>query len=163
MSGHGQEPGPAPGLSALEQELRRLSPREAALDRDALFFRAGQASARTRWLWPAATAASSLAAVVLAAVVAFQPPPQAAERVVYVPVERPAPAPRPSAVTAAEERPEPAGPPSEQIPAYHRLQEHLLRWGLDGLGQPAAPAPAPETTPDVFSLYSRLSSGVPTP
>src|SRR5206468_691136 len=90
-----------PDLSALAGALRALTPRPATLDRDAVLFRAGQAAAPRRWLWPAATAASAALALTLGLMLVLRPAPRPIERVVYVPVERPAP-PAPAAPVAEE-------------------------------------------------------------
>lgn len=144
---------PAPDLTALADELRRLAPREPALDRDATLFRAGRASAPRRWLWPAATAISSLTAAVLGAVLYFQPPPQTVtvKEAVYIDP--------PTAVVESlpVETPDDAEEPSP----HRRLHDHLLRWGLDGLASP--PPHLPTQSRPYSSYYSELSKGDPTP
>jgi hypothetical protein len=145
-----REPGgPDPELNALAGALRSLTPRPAALDRDALLFRAGAAAAPRRWLWPAATATSSTAALALALAVLCRPTPAPVEHVVYVYVERPAPQALPAPDPGPGEEPpsvpvEALGPSARS--AHQRLQDSLLRWGLDGLGEPAplsGPVPRP--------------------
>ena len=143
-----REPGGTdPELNALAGALRGLTPRPAGLDRDWLLFRAGAAAAPRRWLWPAATAASSACALVLALVLLFRPTPPGERVIVYV--ERPAhqalPAPDPGPVEEPPSVPPEALGPSTRS-AHQRLQDQLLRWGLDGLGEPAplsAPTPRP--------------------
>lgn len=140
-----------PGLSALADALAGLKPRPAALDRDALMFRAGRASAPRRWAWPLATVAVSLVALGLGVALLVRQP-RVVERIEYVRVEVPVPAPptpetppvptpadAPSLVTHEEEAPPLSG--------VRRLEDHLLRWGLDGL-PPAPHAPPPKETPD---------------
>jgi hypothetical protein len=156
MSGQHEESGATPDLTALAADLRRLSPREPGLDSSTLLFRAGQAAARRSWLWPAATAVSSLAALVLAAVLALQPAPQTVYSVLRVRIEPLAPPSALDTFTATEEAM--AAAPGDLSPR-RRLQEHLLRWGLEGLGQPPASEPAPRYSPDLFTHYSQLSSG----
>jgi hypothetical protein len=144
-----------PELSALAGALRALAP-QARLDRDALLFRAGAAAAQRPWLWPAATLLSAGVALALGLVLLLRPspPPQVIERVVVVPAERPAPAPPreempeppPAEPYAPEGLPEPASP-------YRKVEEHLLRWGLEGLGEPADPPPAGKP-PTVESLLN---------
>ncbi|MFO0841751.1 MAG: hypothetical protein U0797_05030 [Gemmataceae bacterium] len=144
---------PAPELAALADELRRLAPREPALDRDATLFRAGRASATRGWLWPAAAAASSLTAVLLGGALYLQPPPQAVTvetRVAFEP-----------AYPAVEVIPREESPVYEGLPPHRRLQEHLLRWGLDGLEPPPPSPPAPGRP--YSSYYSDFSRGEPAP
>ena len=152
----GQEP--TPELTELEEKLRRLAPGEGKLDRDALLYRAGRASARRGWLWPAVACVSSLTAAVLGVVLATRPAPAVVERIVYVPAEAHAPAP-PTDIPPGEL---PAYPVAlEDLPPRLRLQERLLLRGLDGLGErPPAPAPASR---DFFSHYSDFIKGESNP
>ena len=61
-------------IAALEDALAALAPAPVTLDRDRLMFRAGQAvSSRGRWIWPASTAALTVAASVLGLLLAFRP------------------------------------------------------------------------------------------
>jgi hypothetical protein len=121
-------------LTPLEEALRALAPRAAALDRDALMFRAGQAAARRGWGWLLATAASAAAALVLAVVLVTRPEPAPRVVVLKVPLREAAPAPAPVP-------PAPPYPPGESAIAarepgatpYLRLQDQVSRWGLDGL------------------------------
>jgi len=141
-----------PDLSALADALAGLKPRPAALDRDALMFCAGRASAPRRWGWPLVTAAVSLLALGLG-VGLFVRQPLVVERIEYVRVEVPVPAP-PAPETPAPV-PTPADTPSlvtheDEAPplsGVRRLEDHLLRWGFDGL-PPAPHAPPPKETPD---------------
>jgi hypothetical protein len=155
MSEHAPEPAPAPELTALEEALRRLAPAPAALDRDRLLFRAGQAAAPRRWFWPAATAVSTATASVLAVLLACRPAP-VVERIVPVPVERPAPAPLGEGPNDPEDS---SVPPEARTPgglvSQRQLEEHLLRRGLDGLGEPPPP---PDPGP-ANSLFPQLSGG----
>ncbi len=123
-----------PGLNDLEAALANLTPRPPALDRDALLYRAGRASAG-RW-WPLATCVSTTVAAALAVILLVRPP---AERIVYLP----APAPRPATESAAPE-PEPSPPAGGSgLAAYFRLEEQVLNRGLDGLPRlPAGTGPA---------------------
>ena len=135
------EPTIDPELTSLEAALAGLAPRPARLDRDRLMYRAGQKSrAALRWLWPASTAASALAAGCLAVALALRPAPPVVERVVYLPAPEVAPAPDSPAPAAADSR---AG-----LAGYLRLQERLLRAGLDGLPEPPPEAPPPPQTRD---------------
>ncbi len=67
--------GPHEKLSELERLLASLPPRPAALDRDRLLFRAGQASMRRHRFWPWATAVMSAATACLALILMTQPMP----------------------------------------------------------------------------------------
>jgi hypothetical protein len=137
-------------LRELEAALRGLVP-QGGLDREALMFRAGRASARPGRGWPLAAATSTAAAAVLGALLWSHPGPVPVVRYVTVPVPAPqaavkgqapqAVAPRPAA-SAEESGPAAASP---EMPTWLgasdaiRLREHVLHWGLDGL--PPAPAP----------------------
>lgn len=144
---------PAAELIDLADELRRLAPCQPALDRDATMFRAGWASAPRGWLWPAATAVSSLTAALLGAALYLQPPPQTVTVETRVVVE--------PAYPVVEVIPWEESPFNEEVPLHRRLQEHLLRWGLDGLEPP--PPPPPATGRPYSSYDSDFSRGEPTP
>jgi hypothetical protein len=145
-----------PELSSLADALAGLKPSPAALDRDALMFRAGRASAPRGWTWPLATAASALLALGLGAALFVRPQPQVVKEIEYVKVEVPAPAPAPSPQPKPPEPQPPteAGPlvaqeePRTPASSYRQLEEHLLRWGFDGLPQGAHSEPSPKETPD---------------
>jgi hypothetical protein len=122
-------------LTALEQSLRGLKPDAGTLDRATLMYRAGRASARGRG-WPLATAASLALAAALAVLLLTRPEPPVVERVVYLP----APPAAPETSPGAEESPDPA---AATWSYYLRLQEDVLRKGLEGVPlPPAAPPPA---------------------
>jgi hypothetical protein len=149
-------------LNPLAEALRGLSPRSCALDRDAILFRAGQTAAphRSGWLWPCATAVSMTVAFLGVLLAWSRPQP------VVVVVERvvppPAPAPTPPVRQAAAPDSAPDSPLQENLDFVYqspqrRLQEHLLRWGLDGLGAPVPdPEPPPQRPGD--TLFHPLSS-----
>ncbi len=144
-----------PGLNEVAAALAALRPNPPALDRDRLLFQAGRASAPRPWLWRATTAASTSAAAVLAALLIFRPAPPAVEieRVVYV-RDQPPPAPPPP----QKDKPPPPAPPEAEPPPppypwqpatpYTRMEDRVLRWGLDGLAEPALPPAAPPDTVD---------------
>src|SRR5437762_16267 len=99
-----------PEVNALADLLGQMKPRPATLDREALMFRAGQASAPRGWKWPLATFASTLAAIGLSVALLVRPPITASERIVYVKVPAPLPAaetttPEPNTVPLAPETP----------------------------------------------------------
>lgn len=121
-------------VNDLEGRLRALAPANPALDREATLYRMGRASAPPRWPWQAASLVAALVAVGLG--VAWwqergRPPVEVVrvvERVVEVPVPTPVPTPSPPEPIASAWSPL---PPDQ--PFYLRLQDQLLRHGLDGL------------------------------
>jgi hypothetical protein len=125
-----------PDVSALETTLAALRP-QADFDRDALMFRAGQASARrSRWIAPAVAAASTLLAVALGTLLVLRPP---AERVVYIHVDK-AETPQPMA-HAGPARPTPEVARS----AYVTIRTQVLHHGVESLPPPPAVPPAPKS------------------
>lgn len=130
-----------PGLTRFEEALKSLAPAPACLDRDQLLFRAGQASSRRRgWVWPAASAVLAAVALTLGALLVFRSAPPPIERIIQVPapptqpMDRPLLEDSPSVPDAVTAVPRP--------PGYLRLRDEVLRWGADGLPQPA---PVPPT------------------
>jgi hypothetical protein len=143
-------------LNAVADALAHLKPRPAALDRDTLMFRAGQASAPRRWKWPLATAASTLVAIGLGVALLLRPQPPAVERIKYVEVKVPVPqTPEPKPMPPTPDTNSLVSQEPEALPLtnYQRLQYHLRRWGFDGL-PPAPHEPSPKETPD--SLLNSL-------
>src|SRR5260370_40608800 len=95
-----------PKLIALESALASLAPAAGAIDRDKLFFHAGQrAASRRRWLWPSATVTLALASAALSLVVTLGPQ-QRAIRIGYVPTAKE----KLSAGPTVERSPAPRGP-----------------------------------------------------
>lgn len=141
-----------PRLNEVAAALAGLRPSPPALDRDRLLFNAGRASASRPWLWRVATAASTTLAVVLAAVLILRPAPAAVEHVVYVRVEPPTPPPKadPAPPAVAVESEPAVSPPLYSWPStpYTRLEDRVLRWGLDGLAEPTPTEAAPPETLD---------------
>ena len=144
-----------PGLNDLAAALAALRPNPPAIDRDRLLFAAGRASAPRPWFWRATTAVAATAAVVLAAVMIFRPatPPVEVVRVVYVhdqPPPPPAPPQQNETPPPAPPEAEPPAPPYPWRPTtpYARLEDKVLRWGLDGLAEPTPPPTAPPETLD---------------
>ena len=109
-----------PELASFEEELRDLAPRPGCLDRDALLFAAGRASAKAS-RWRAATA--GLVALSLGVLLAVRPTPPVVERIVVAPVE-----------------PEPVYEPVPRTlpPSISRqtLIDQVFLHGLDGLPDP---------------------------
>jgi hypothetical protein len=158
-----------PDLNRLGRELRGLTPRPCPINRDAVMFRAGQASVPRRWLWPVLTALSACVAVMCAAALFIQPgqPP-----VPYYPANmKPNWSPgmgvvpsQPSVVTphgmsgsegddAGEPGASAAGRDDRPTPdsRYSQAQNNILRWGLDGIPMPhSTPAPRPAEKPDML-------------
>ena len=147
------------GLNDLAEALRRLTP-AAALDRDALLYRAGQAAAPRRRFWPALALLATTTSAILAAVLLTRPDPEPRVERVIVPVERPA------APPATEPAPEPATsieePTPRRRPAHLLLQDRLLRFGLPALARPEPEPGAPRRRRPALSS-SLDSSGVVLP
>jgi hypothetical protein len=160
-----------PELARLANALAGLEPRTRGLDRDALMFRAGQASVkRTGWQWPLATILSSVLAVAFGAGLFLEllraptsafydherasgfyhkpmptDPPPVPDEPLY-PSERPSPSPSPTYLLPREFQ-EPPSPP------HVRMKEQILRWGLDGLPAPS-PSPA-QPKPESIDMLRR--------
>ncbi len=139
-----------PRLNDVAAGLAALAPHPPALDRDRLLFKAGRASAPRPWFWRLSAAVSTIAAAVLAATLFLRPAPMPVEHVVYVQVVAPPVQPPPQEEVKRPPAPvesEPTEPPySWPSTPYTRLEDRLLRWGLDGLDEPPpAPAAPPET------------------
>jgi hypothetical protein len=120
-----------PELSALEQALARLEPR-SSVSREAVLFRAGQASARRNWPWAAATCVSSLAVLVLGWVLWNRPEPQTIVERIVVHVERPAPAPLPVLTQPGSPGPSTESPEPGAFD-YLRQRREVLYWGVEAL------------------------------
>jgi hypothetical protein len=132
-------------------------------------FRAGRASVKFRgWIWPAATVAMALIAALFGGMWALRPDPKPITQVVYVIKEVPKPTPRVAAKPSPRESPrfsagqetlEPAYP---QTP-YLQMENHLLRWGLEGLPAlpPVPPSEKPLTRADILEKPADVPSAVP--
>jgi hypothetical protein len=138
-------------LSPLESALGNLKPAPAALDRDRLMFRAGQAAAGRSWAWPASTVVLFATSLVLAGILALRPTGTETVRVVYVPAERPAPAPPAPRAPTPPTTPAPATAEAVAWPPasapYLALREQVVRFGVDSLPDlppltTASPAPS---------------------
>ena len=122
-------------LTEFEGELRSLVP-HSRLDRDALLYAGGRASAKvTRWR--AATAAFAALSLALSVLFAVRPAPPIVERIVYLPIE-------------AETEPEPTfDAPTPSISREKLIEQVFLR-GLEGLPDVTveeAPTLPPEAMP----------------
>jgi hypothetical protein len=143
---------PELNLAPIEVALKSLSPARGAIDRDAIMFRAGQQSMRTRWVWPSATAALALIAVGEAAFFATRPTPEPRiiERIVEVPkAEYSAPVvilrqnPAEDLEPFIDFSPNPERGRLASQDNYH-LREQALRFGVESLPEPP---PASRTDP----------------
>ena len=118
-----------PELAALEAALSALRPAPDQIGRDQFLFRAGQASVRRRWLWPAATAALALVVAVESGLLLKRPPRAAPQT--------------PPQTTHPEPDYVPDVPSAED--GYLHLRRVALRDGVEALprvpSKPAAQAP----------------------
>ncbi len=137
-------------LNDIESALGRLVPVPSRLDREALMFQAGAASARTavrsRLVWPSIAATLAVALVAESLVLAVRPGPRVIERVVVVREQVQAPATLPKSDVEAPHL-TPTGSSSDarssESPSlasswpvtseYQRVQDLVLRLGLDAL------------------------------
>ncbi len=142
-----------PALDALAEALRGLAPRAGRLDRDALMFRAGRASAPRRWAWPLATAASAATALALGVLLGArpEPTPRVVQTVVYLPAEAPPRAPDQPAASPGGD-----GTGAGSWSSYLQGLERLARWDLDRLPPPPEPPDEPEGPPTVDALLRSL-------
>jgi hypothetical protein len=142
-------------LAEVESLLRSLSPSSGGLHRDRLIFRAGRASALGpgRWAWPAMSAVLAVATVVLSVLLLVRPAPP--ERVVVLPA---AAVPMPGRTDEPDNSASAADafitPPSALSVARERqrVEQQLLRWGLDALPAPAVARPEADTPHHVFGV-----------
>ncbi|MCI0377517.1 MAG: hypothetical protein L0215_07920 [Gemmataceae bacterium] len=125
-------------LSELERVLTGLQPKPPTLNRDDLLFRAGRASVRGRWFWPATTLCLGIVSACLAVVLWSQP--NEGPEIRYVYVRQIVPAPQ-GPLVVPQPVPGPDAPEMEQSPppsplsgySYWRLQQQAVRFGVDSL------------------------------
>jgi hypothetical protein len=140
------EPTHEPELTGVERALAGLSPSAGGLNRDALMFAAGRASARRGWGWPCAAAGSTLAAAVLGALLLLRPAPDPVVRYVSVPSAPRETEPTPPRLPGESPVPDETQPPASKAsplrrePDYLTLRHAVERWGDAGL--PSAPLSA---------------------
>jgi len=154
---------PDPELRAIESALGELVPVLSRLDRDQLMFQAGAVSARPssrgRWAWPSIAATLAIALFAESLAVAVRSAPRVVDRVVVVHESAPAPPsppadstfapgsasgraiPSPSPLTVLSQ-PSSSGdslsPPLwARVSDSQRLQDLVLRFGLDALPERA--------------------------
>jgi hypothetical protein len=155
-----------PELTAFEQNLAALVPASGQLNRDRVMFRAGKASVkRASWLWPAAAGAMTLVAAGLGGLLALRPQPQPQKQIVYVIKEVPRQAPVRSKKQESRPPRVPSTRPTMDEPSYpqtqyFRMENHLLRWGLDGLPTPP-PVPQGEAPLTRGQLLDRPTEDAP--
>lgn len=150
-----------PDLNHLGRQLRGLTPRPCPIDRDAVMFRAGQASVPRNWLWPVATALSTCLAITFGAALLVQP--ALDHRVEVAPGRQPSPHNYGSTVQDFSPQNGPGETPDEPTIAaeedvwpapqtgYFHAQNNVLRWGLDGIAvPPPASAPRPAEKPEML-------------
>jgi len=150
-------------MNDLERALASLVPDTGGFNRDVLLFRAGMRSAGRGPGWPLLGVSMTLTSVVLAVALVFRAEPEPVMRTVEVPVPAVPAAPKgvleeprdaavaPSHVGDVTPVLAPvAAPAREQPPDEHslwRLQQHVLRWGVEELPESdtswAAPTPSP--------------------
>jgi hypothetical protein len=144
-----------PNLTDIESALAGLVPVPSRLDRDQLMFKAGVASARSaphrRWVWPSVAAAFAIGLISESLVLAIRPGPRVIERVVVREPAHAAPASAPS--NTATLRPIPTVALNDArsseawflafswplTPEYPRIEDLVLRLGLDALPERVAP------------------------
>jgi hypothetical protein len=143
-------------LNDIESALLGLVPVPSRVDRDALMFQAGSASAlpaaRGRWVWPSIAATLAVALVSESLVMAVRRGPRMIERIVVV--REPAlPTTTSPTSDAGVPRSTPPGSLSNRRDSdtpslasswpvtseYQRIQELVLRFGLDALPERASP------------------------
>ncbi len=144
-----EDASPGPDLSDLELALGSLAPTPLAA-RDRILFEAGRASGmggsarRLRGVWPSLAAGFGLIALGEAALLARRPTPEVVVRTVVV--REPALPQREAAPTRVVDAepvvPLPPAPSFAPMTARDRLNDQILRFGLDGL-----PAPTPNAAP----------------
>jgi hypothetical protein len=147
-----------PKLIALESALASLAPAAGAINRDKLFFHAGQrAASRRGWLWPCATVTLALVSTALGLVVTLGPQ-QRDIRIVYVPIEKE----EVSASQAVERRPAPEAPVSTSAAAnqpaplsYFHLQQLVQHWGIEALPDSSSASSGSPVNPATATLDAR--------
>jgi hypothetical protein len=150
---------------ALERQLRALTPASAELDREETLYRMGRASVPSSRPWQAGTLLAALLAICLGAGWwrSASAPPLVVERIVErevrVEVPVPVPTPTPSGPLASW------GDPADlrDLPRNRKIEDQLLRHGLDGLLlMPAArPAPRTPTMDELLQSLGVLDRGEP--
>jgi hypothetical protein len=148
-----------PKLIALESALASLAPAAGAMNRDKLFFHAGQrAASRRDWLWPCATVTLALVSTALGLVMMLGPS-QRDIRIVYVPIEKEVL----SASQAVERLPAPEVPVSiadaagnQPAPlSYFHLQQLAQHWGIDALPDSSSASGGGPVNPATATLDAR--------
>jgi hypothetical protein len=145
-----------PELNDIESALGRLVPIPSQLDRDALMFQAGEASARSasrgRWVWPSIAATLAVGLISESVVMTVRPGPRVIERIVVVresasatgtPARLDVPAPPPASLDTLSAARSPDAPSLASswpdAAGYQRVQDLVLRLGLDALPERSSP------------------------
>jgi hypothetical protein len=145
-----------PELTDIESALGQLAPVPSRLDRDKLMFEAGAALARPArqrgWVWPSIAATLAVVLASESLVLAVRPGPRVIERVVVVRESAPDGSTSPASDTAVPQL-APAAAKSDTRSSepksleetwlaasdYQRMQELVLRLGLDALPERSSP------------------------
>jgi hypothetical protein len=154
-------------LSNLARALGRLRPAPPSLERDVIMYRAGLRAARRGPGWQIAAGAAAGLALLFAGLWLSDRKQSLPAQIVYMPApheEEPPPLPHEEKPIEHEPPPGPPQPPPpieaqpvarlpEPEPPTDRrkVEEHLLRWGLDGLSPPP-PKATPARTVKVEEL-----------
>lgn len=156
------EPSNEANLSDIRAALAALTPAPPAIDRDAILYRAGQASMKRGWAWPATSGVLATVAAVLGTMLVLQPKPDPLHETPLARVDVPA-----SPVQQGKNAMVRTARTStvdvdhlgygRDIAEYRMVQDQLLRWGLDAL--PSPPRLVAET---VSPLQSRPTQTLPT-
>ena len=157
-------------LMAIESALGGLIPVSAGLDRDRLMFQAGvlsrSRSGRAGWVWPSVAAVLSLAVACESVFLAWRPAPRVVERIVVVhepvapspaepPRDRAAPLLAPVVISSQDvESPDAIPEALAYLTAtrnsdYLRLQDMVLRFGLDAFPEPVRRSAPPGSHHDM--------------
>ena len=165
-----------PELKVMESALGGLIPVPSRLDRDRLMFQAGAISRRggyrTRWAWPSIASVLAVIVVCESLYLAARPGPRVVERLVVVrepagsslTSSAPSPTapvpdrgtPSPAPVVLLSQAVDPSPEPSDAlllsnwqtVSDYRRLENLVLRFGLDALPEPARRLSEPGTSLD---------------
>jgi hypothetical protein len=151
-----------PDLRAIESALGGLIPAASRLDRDRLMFEAGAlarpAGSARRWVWPALAAVLALVVVGESLLLARRPAPRVVERLVVVREPAPAPAPTEPApvvlLSPATDSAPTVASSSWVPPDYRRLEDLVLRFGLDAFPEPARRLSEPGALPELLEPNS---------
>jgi hypothetical protein len=129
------EPNNRVNLTEIESALAALTPAPAVFHRDALLFRAGQASVKRGWIWPATSGVLASVVAALGYLLMMQPQSAPLRDVEVVAADGPA-EPKPAAAPERHVADHGDFPQHRFTSDYRNVQYQLLRWGLDALPDP---------------------------